>query len=862
MKRSLAGVFTGLVVLCSMSQVSAAPPKIAGGKPLPALCPPPSAAECLTSAYQNGFCFEKTKATCAAAYEANYAKTYASSPGDIEPRVVPEQGVTHHAPGSIQPTKIVPYDPASEVSGAPGTYASFMYALRYADGKKGGIPVTAPLTGAAKGALGALAPSANTGAIVPLGPANDFSTVTPKGGTAIKPGGIAHAPLAIADLRSKWEANGNRIRSCEEYTYERFYSFSKFEDEIAAAGYRLGIGHDFRKIFLALVAATPGGVVHARKGVPTGAYSKDADGPKNPFFGRDPATFMQITFYENFVQSTPFAVPGFVPLRFPFDPDFSARITPGLNVGGWGWAMHSAYGPTFLASTIDDEFQRFDSMKESYTSLLKQHNRLAAQIGACFLGQTSWGSDIGPRPAWCDDLVHYSGGGGGPVWTGPGPNEAANLNTLHGEIIVADANLESALEEARAAGCLDGSSPQPCDWSPRDIVNKTLVELRSAEEKTYDECLVFTHGDLTSSDSIITRLVKTPPDDFAGYSPPADPLASTDDFDAMRTAFKRWADNLGYDRDPTTGKIVVGQTSGDKSSTSAGGFGVDLEFGVGWLVDNFSAETSIYGDAPSRGLCDTEAHAAGHAALRATVLDVEGELFAASASVDTVKEQGFAAADVNILGVPFYNPRANGDLAVAIMFEKSSTSTLAEARAIVPVMGIPVTLKAGASGTVGVKGSLTGPGNGQSAIVRDCLSEQQSITLAVKGTFEPFVSVDGYASASIDLGFIEGGIKGELQLARLGLPLEVNVGVGVFAPPPGQGNVPAPATPADIELFVQTALNLDFSTMDGRIAVFLETPFSSSEATLVSWQGLHYRHNVFDRQSHVPLTFLPVIVKL
>jgi hypothetical protein len=326
--------------------------------------------------------------------------------------------------------------------------------------------------------------------------------------------------------------------------------------------------------------------------------------------------------------------------------------------------------------------------------------------------------------------------------------------------------------------------------------------------------------------------------------------------------FETWAANKHYDRDPVTGQYIIGQSASDRSTSEGDWFGSDLSYSVAWRLDNFD-DTSKLKPGTSPQLCDAVAHLTGTAAVRAKVLGVWADVFNASANLDTPDADPTLgvpgtmvdySADIRVLGVPFYSPSGSSDLSVAVALDQSRTDTLAEEVAVIPVLGVPVTLKAGATGTLGFHGAIDNP-KGGAAIQRNCADSSAPILIGVHGVFKPFASLDGFASASIDLGIAEGGVKGDVTLLRLELPLDVKIAIGLVPPPNQQG---APQA----ELDVDTALNLDFSTLDGRISAFLDYPLGSVEKTIASWSGLHFSHNVFDRSSSVPLDYIKIIDKL
>ena len=107
-----------------------------------------------------------------------------------------------------------------------------------------------------------------------------------------------------------------------------------------------------------------------------------------------------------------------------------------------------------------------------------------------------------------------------------------------------------------------------------------------------------------------------------------------------------------------------------------------------------------------------------------------------------------------------------------------------------------------------------------------------SIGLGAEGLFQPTIDINGFTSASFDIGVFEAGIKGELVLLEVGLPFRANVAVT------GRNDVAHPES--GIQLTYGTNLGLHFAALDGRVSVFVDYLFDSSEWTLVSWRGLRH----------------------
>jgi hypothetical protein len=80
-----------------------------------------------------------------------------------------------------------------------------------------------------------------------------------------------------------WYVNGDRVDSCDEYIYERWYDYSLFEDDVTL------YGDDYRTIFEQSSAALADGVASKTGGFVANAPAGPAHAPKNAFFLLDPS---------------------------------------------------------------------------------------------------------------------------------------------------------------------------------------------------------------------------------------------------------------------------------------------------------------------------------------------------------------------------------------------------------------------------------------------------------------------------------------------------------------------------------------------------------------------------------------------
>src|SRR5262249_39825153 len=152
-----------------------------------------------------------------------------------------------------------------------------------------------------------------------------------------------------------------------------------------------------------------------------GVYSKEADRPKNGFFEKALHALTPLNYYQQLKNDShaPGAT-GEAPEWFPFDADLVTRVEGGLVVPGWTWGPHVTYGTAFMASTIDDQFQRYAALQAQYHMLLQGDQAIRSQIAQCFADQ----SRVVSPPDWCNaDMVHYLTGTG--TFSSPGPREAS-----------------------------------------------------------------------------------------------------------------------------------------------------------------------------------------------------------------------------------------------------------------------------------------------------------------------------------------------------------------------------------------------------------------------------------------------------
>jgi hypothetical protein len=153
-----------------------------------------------------------------------------------------------------------------------------------------------------------------------------------------------------------------------------------------------------------------------------------------------------------------------------------------------------------------------------------------------------------------------------------------------------------------------------------------------------------------------------------------------------------------------------------------------------------------------------------------------------------------------------------------------------------PVGPIPVTVSAGATGELGMTMALNG------TLARKCPNPEIDVDSGqpVLDSFEtdefnmqasleaaPYASVDVFASAKVDVLIASAGVRLDLTLLRLDLPLKMGVQLGFL-----RGNRD------EIALQVDGTLDLTLRALDGRISVFVDTLFGNLVTeTIFRWNG-------------------------
>jgi hypothetical protein len=280
--------------------------------------------------------------------------------------------------------------------------------------------------------------------------------------------------------------------------------------------------------------------------------------------------------------------------------------------------------------------------------------------------------------------------------------------------------------------------------------------------------------------------------------------------------------------DPATGKARVKWEAGDSYSMGDDTFGASATYKVSFEVNNLGQSD-----------CAASPRAYGSFVATGRALGASVELVNALVDVNDLH----AKVKLDVLDNSVHLVNVDQDIPVGTY--KSTTFVQAEVTFVIVV--VPVTLGAKVGGTVGLNYAVDASHN--VTTTNGCHVN----SIGVSGTVSPFASVDGELYAGIDLFIVSAGVKGKLQVVHAAIPLQASAALVYGA---GGSSL--------LTLNLAARSDLKFTFLSGSIAAYVEVGFCpfcvDYEATLVSWDGLHYDINLFNKAVTVPLADVQYLV--
>lgn len=596
----------------------------------------------------------------------------------------------------------------------------------------------------------------------------------------------------MVDPHLAWRGNGARVGSCDELVFDFFRSFSEFEDNTRGAA----------SVDVFRAAYASGGIafqnLRTADGVDVGPMPPTGPQPKNAYFS---ALDLRMP------NGGTSANEGWASFVAPY----SASIT-------WNWNTHQIYGNWFISFFTPESLDSLAAEQEAYLSRLaarrERYDRYETELATCVADH---GAATHPD---CVTLTSQA---------------STDLSTM-------DFAIGVELTNAQARGALSTSLVNRWDWSPRFFERWLQQSMSRVREPMRTKCM------RVSSGSFTTGVVKQVLPDGAGIPNssgpglavvPADWLRTPFEANFMLTAIENWAKTFDVPRDPATGKATLSQWHGDSARLGNDRFGVEYSWTMGWGLTNIETR-----------FCQAQLVAKGFFDSKATVLGRAQPLLMADAHAWSESVEG-APGDTNllthrrveVLGTPIYAPLdTTTPLTFHLSTGESRDQKVTLAVVVVPVFGVPVKVAGGVSGTEGFDVEVTG------GLTRTCAQSPASDTLEVgaNGTVTPFISVNGFATASVDAYVIEVGIKGEVTLVKASLPLTLRVQTVMDQQ-------------AQVSLEAETNLKLSLTALDGRVAIFGRILGKSSERELISWRGPQIADATLFELKYVPALRLDLL---
>ncbi len=604
--------------------------------------------------------------------------------------------------------------------------------------------------------------------------------------------------------RNAWAANGARVTSCEEYVFERYQSWSAFEDTTGEMGRNWAAIYDEA---MKDGSAIAGGVIRSITGVHVWDIKWDTTtpGPKSELFA------------ELSWDGTSATVGQVAGWKYEFDPRIKTWLANGRSWRKPSWENLRFWGYIAAFGRTADDYDQLARKKRDYKDLWAQRRAIVPSFMTC--------------------LGHY----GAPDMGSYCPMVTTSIVDLQNDYqwraYVLDYQIERTLLEADELGCMATDHTTWCDWSAQEWIDQIRDQVRAQQEKSFQRCLRFTGDDFSDSGLVaFTKRSGLPDIGQPAYN--ATGLAvddidrSPDALDVFFAKVEMWLGTLQFPIDPITKQPTIGGFAGDYTRLGGDMFGTQVSYGAGWSVFNFAG--------PGTRISDAQGQAYGYFDASASVLGAEKSIVSANASAYSQGENELVLHRYfNVLDIYVYQPADEHqtlDWSFALDPTPRWDGTLFGASMWISVCGVPVKLSAGVAGLVELNGGL------HVGVQRD--HELDTIGLSVDGVLRPVAQVDGFASAAASIGVITVGIKAAVTIVRAELPLTTNVRL-------------ATDSYGQVLLTVSAKLELVLRTLDGRVSAFVDYWLDDAEVTLFEWQGLSDTTTLFSSSmTTAPMTLI------
>jgi hypothetical protein len=615
-----------------------------------------------------------------------------------------------------------------------------------------------------------------------------------------------------------WESSGATMNSCEEYVYEKYYDYKRFEDVALSCGD--GWECIYEMAFLPSTPGIAGRALRTKSGAimspqidpalegpidptqilkprlpasaPTRAlYRPGTDRPKNAFFSLYPAFVTDNGSYP--------------PMQAKVDAILATIAgTPGYDIVDeldWHEQMHGLVPALSEAerADVDARVERYRTLVERYEDLRAHVAALDANAGTIVnpaLGELLGGELLGDEP-W-DDSIYWApppsswhGGGYLPMPAPLDPRDPHNqLDRVKAEIF------DLLVEEwdRGPSGCLAAGN-YACDWSPKAFALRYLGLYQAEQERDHQRCVQGTLGGFATV-----------------------PAAARQSIAALEAHFDTQAEVLAQELDglprlpdaPTTlgSSMVSGHMFGDPDWFSAG-YAID----VGWQL-------AVLEKTPSGNVCRLGGRAWGDLWAGANLLGVWSyDLVDTRTEVAVHHDNQLHVHSHMIIDDEEIYPAVDETLPLNHAFHESGREKfdIGGVQQTIVLLAVPVTVHAWADLTVGYEFHAS------SGTPSGCTDT--SVPFALGAQFKPWVSADAHGTAAIGVPLLQAGLKADLTLIRAELPVDAGLAIT------GHGG--------NLQLELTTDGRLELDELAGKVSLFVEYVFDSSEKELFDWRGFH-----------------------
>lgn len=424
-----------------------------------------------------------------------------------------------------------------------------------------------------------------------------------------------------------------------------------------------------------------------------------------------------------------------------------------------------------------------------------------------------------------------------------------------GLLATVDDELEQAWVEADQLGCLDDPWPStfhPCDWSHKDFSDEVHQRYGSAATAQLNACIDATGDDLQNLPPHYALRLR--PD--KKYEPyvvtQLDRLANATNFLTYlrdRKAVNQWAAAQAAGPARTRPKFAHAYSQTHER-------GDDL-FGASW------SSQSAWRVERGKNACDTELFASTSFEADATVFGYTQQLLDVQASHATSGVSQSGQLSVWVLGMAApnqgtkrytYVPKYDYNIIMEDHGGLEQRQDLVRYDETFFIVGFPITVGAGVTGRVGIRGEGFARGQGD-------VHCKDGVERHLEGQYEPYTSLKAFAEGAAGVTGLRVGAGAELDLLSITQPL--------------QFKLRATSPDALIDTTQVTILNTgeqQINAMNGRLYGFVEYPtgidvsfdgvsviYTRSKKTFGSYDGYEDRSSMIDNEFSSPIGVMNMV---